>query len=303
MLFLCDYIKGGVNMNKKGFNLSEVLMVMAIIGVVAVLVLPSVIKDTKDREYETARKRVLQTVGEAVRLISAQGNIRDAENAQDFVENYLKKQLQIQKTCSNENLRECGLETRENKIYDINEKSMTMPKTLSELGVIRGYGIVDANLPSYGFVLSNGYSVNLFYNPDCTSNKPTGNCQSMVCVNAVYDINGLSGPNQVGKDIGIITVLYPDIQSKTVALTPFKFVSATYYDMGEACGKDYSPGNVEELTAIYYNKWLLGFSRGSAPTYGSLTMYDENPVSVYFGCCSRGTYDKNQRITALCIKR
>lgn len=44
-----------------------------------------------------ARKKALATIGEAVRLITVKGSIRDASNAEDFVENYLKKQLQIAK--------------------------------------------------------------------------------------------------------------------------------------------------------------------------------------------------------------
>ncbi len=291
-------------MYKKGLNLSEVLLVLVIIGVAAVLVLPQVINNTKDREYATARKRVMSTVGEAVRLIAVQGNIRDAENARDFVENYLKKQLQIQKTCDNDKLRECGLETKENKIFDVNEKPISMPKTLRELGVNNGYGINDASLSGYGFVLSNGYSINLFYNPGCTSKNLSGWRTSQVCVNILYDMNGLSGPNQIGKDIGIVTVFYPNIQTKSISLGQIKFVS-TYLDaVGNSC-EDFSPADIDELTAVCYNRNLFGFQDYAAPTYTSTTSYDnENLFSLYVaGGCGIKQTSKNNKSSFLCIKR
>lgn len=37
------------------------------------------------------------------------------------------------------------------------------------------------------------------------------------CVNAIYDMNGLRGPNQVGKDIGFVTVFYPNETVQAVA--------------------------------------------------------------------------------------
>ena len=109
------------------FSLAEVLIVLAIIGIVSVLTIPIVSKDIKDKQYAAARAKMLQTVGEASRQIAVNGEMRDAVDAKDFVENYLKKNLKILKTCNNEKLRECGIETRENKIFNNNEYPMTMP--------------------------------------------------------------------------------------------------------------------------------------------------------------------------------
>ena len=123
-------------MNSKSniaFTLAEVLLTIGIIGVVAAMILPTVINETKEKEYAVARKKALATIGEAVRLITVKGSIRDASNAEDFVENYLKKQLQIAKTCDNNNLRDCGIETGTDKILSLAETKMTMPKTVKEL--------------------------------------------------------------------------------------------------------------------------------------------------------------------------
>ena len=185
---------------KKGFTLAEVLITIGIIGVVAAMTLPTVINETRDKEYAAARKKALATIGEAVRLITIQGDIRYAENAGDFVENYLKKQLQIVKTCSNSNLRDCGIETEPNKMVSLAEKKMTMPTTINDLAPGMSNGLAtDPASTSYGFVMSNGYSVNLFYNPSCLSDNKDANHwgQDRVCVNAIYDMNGLGQPNEV----------------------------------------------------------------------------------------------------------
>ena len=255
---------------KKGFTLAEVLITIGIIGVVAAMTLPTVINETRDKEYAAARKKALATIGEAVRLITIQGDIRYAENAGDFVENYLKKQLQIVKTCSNSNLRDCGIETEPNKMVSLAEKKMTMPTTINDLAPGMSNGLaIDPASTSYGFVMSNGYSVNLFYNPSCLSDNKDASHQGQdrVCVNAIYDMNGLGQPNEVGKDIGFVTILYPDVRTIAVAPDVHKqnAASANFDNAGASCtnqNKEYTLPNRDELLAMYYNTNLLGITAG-----------------------------------------
>lgn len=54
-------------MNSKSniaFTLAEVLLTIGIIGVVAAMILPTVINETKEKEYAVARKKALATIGE-----------------------------------------------------------------------------------------------------------------------------------------------------------------------------------------------------------------------------------------------
>ena len=255
---------------KKGFTLAEALLTIGIIGVVAAMTLPTVINETRDKEYAAARKKALATIGEAVRLITIQGDIRYAENAQDFVENYLKKQLQIVKTCDNNNLRDCGIETEPNKMVSLAEQKMTMPKTINELAPGMSNGLaIDTASTSYGFVMSNGYAVNLFYNPSCLSDNKDANHwgQDRVCVNAIYDMNGLAQPNEVGKDIGFVTILYPDVRTIAVAPDVYKqnAAGANFDNAGASCtnqNKENTLPNRDELLAMYYNANLLGITSG-----------------------------------------
>ena len=262
-------MRGAENGRKKSaFTLAEVLITIGIIGIVAAMVLPTIINETRDKEYSAARKRMMQTLGEAGKMMSVNGIIRNATNAEDFVENLLSKQLKIIKTCSNDNLKDCGIMTDTNKIFNISESPITMPTSISQLAYAPSMNGIDKR--SYGFVMANGYSVNLFYNPNCvTNNKESDHYgQNSVCINAIYDVNGLALPNQVGKDIGFVTVLYPDIQSVTVApdVAKSNAASSNFNNAAQACinySKEYnSVPNRDELLAMYYNGNLLGITSG-----------------------------------------
>ena len=53
---------------KKGFTLAEVLITLAIIGVVAALTIPSVIVKTQQQEFKTAAKKAYSVLSQAVQL-------------------------------------------------------------------------------------------------------------------------------------------------------------------------------------------------------------------------------------------
>ena len=254
----------------RGFTLAEVLITLGIIGVVAAVILPTVINKIKDQQYLAARKKVLYTLSEGLRAIANQGDTSKSTSAKEFVENQLKKQIKIIKTCENNNLRACGIETTENKIYNLEGNPITMPKKIGELSLSLGYsGDVDPYSTSYGFVMSNGYSAHLFYNPKCKTDIKYADHygRDKVCVNVIYDMNGLAQPNQVGKDIGFVTMLYPDITTRIVAPDPYKKNAAgsDFNSADASCkalDKDLSIPDRDELLSMYYNATLLGISSG-----------------------------------------
>ena len=229
------------NFRKAAFTLAEVLITLGIIGVVAALVMPMVLDNINERKYTSARLKALKTIGEAVRNITVTEGIGNASNAEDFVENHLKKQISIIKTCKNNDLRSCGIETTSNAITTLSEPhtKITMPRKIGDLVKAIGSDVTDENSTSYGFVMSNGYSVNLFYNPNCLSDNKDANHlgQDRVCINAIYDMNGLAQPNEVGKDIGFVTVIYPDIESVAYAPDVYKHKAqgATFDNAADIC--------------------------------------------------------------------
>ena len=251
--------------------MSEVLITLGIIGVVAALTMPSLINNATDRKYRGARQKALATIGGAVRNITVTEGIGNAVDAEDFVENHLRKQIQIVKTCKNNDLRSCGIETTADAITTLTEPktNITMPTKIGDLASQISNGkAVDAASTSYGFVMSNGYSVNLFYNPNCLPDSNDNHwAQDRVCVNAIYDMNGLARPNEVGKDIGFITIIYPDEHVVAYAPEVYKKNSGTttfdrVVKSCEAKDKGLSVPNRDELLSMSYNMNLLGIPAG-----------------------------------------
>ena len=299
------------NNSKAAFTLSEVLITLGIIGIVAALTMPSLINNANDRKYRGARQKALATIGGAVRNITVTEGIGNAVDAGDFVENHLRKQIQIVKTCKNNDLRSCGIETDANAITTLPEPKtkLTMPTKIADLatGISNG-SATDGASTSYGFVMSNGYSVNLFYNPNCVSdNQADDNWgQDRVCVNAIYDMNGLARPNEAGKDIGFVTVIYPD--EHVVAYAPDVYkesaISAIFDKAPERCqaqNKDLSVPNRDELLSMYYNMNLYGITAGHY--WSASDAAADLGWHVTFLSGLRVRTDKSNSLSVWCIRR
>lgn len=186
---------------------------------------------------------------------------------------------------------------------------MTMPVKISELGASMSAGeTIDLSSKSYGFVMANGYSVNLFYNPLCLSDSNEARySQDNVCVNVIYDMNGLRGPNKVGKDIGFVTILYPDEQTTAVTSDVYKSnaKNASFYKAGASYANldnELTVPNREELTAIRFNGNVVGFSLGSSWYWSS------SEHSAWLGWLQRGDgllygSSKSDVLGVRCIRR
>lgn len=296
-------------LNKAGFTLAELLITLGIIGVVATLILPRVFDFIEEQQFDTTRKVVLKNFGEAVRLISLNSDIRSAKDAEDFVENYLKKELKILRTCQNNNLRDCGIETNENEIFTVAESRTTMPRIINDLAPNMSNGsYIDPQAESYGFVVANGYSANLFYNRNCVGDdKNTAHyVQDRMCVNIIYDLNGLESPNQVGKDIGFVTIFYPGIEMRAVGPVVYNNNTngATYHTVSSLCSninKKLKGPDKEEAQAIYINNFALGGSiTGSYITTTSADVDNAWTISASSGFANK--YQKTRGSWYRCVK-
>ena len=98
------------NSEKSGFTLSEVLITLAIIGVVAALTIPSIVQHYKKTVVETRLKAFYVTMNQAIRLSEIENGstdtwelmdstfIQDIEVLQNWFDKYLKKYLNVTKT-------------------------------------------------------------------------------------------------------------------------------------------------------------------------------------------------------------
>ena len=64
-------------MNKKAFTLSEVLITLAVVGVVAVLTIPGVMKNYQNRLYTAQFEKVYAQVSDAIQAIMNEEHVDD----------------------------------------------------------------------------------------------------------------------------------------------------------------------------------------------------------------------------------
>lgn len=167
------------------FTLAEVLITLLIIGVVASIVVPSLINDTQKQEYVVALQKNYAELSQATKLLIMEnggdlsfGIFGHGVSSADL--NEFANKLSVSKRC-----------------YGTSGCWHDGPiKWLS--GTDSGYN------PNGGYniaVLNNGSTVSFAdYGASCTTSRGTGPLDSSVCGYMIVDINGTKGPNTFGRD-------------------------------------------------------------------------------------------------------
>ena len=209
----------------KGFTLAEVLITLAIIGIVAAITLPSLLVNVNEKAWDAQKKalhaRLAQAIGQ-MNTLGGYGTYTKGETddetvdtaAESFILDALSKVYKINNVCGPDKLSSCGIPSKittldaaseinfPTKMSELNNKLLNGTHTNNEDGNM-------ADTKAAAFETVNGESVAVFYNPLCSSDATTNHyAQNKMCVNFVYDLNGTEGPNQVGKDVGFITAFY-----------------------------------------------------------------------------------------------
>ena len=310
-----------------GFTMAEILLSLTIIGVVAAITLPSLTGNINERTWNTQRKALYARFSQAIALMPALNgygtvNANTDTAAETFVTAGLSKVLKINNICNHEHIQDCGLTE---KITTAAGSVISFPHKLSDinLGIINPagftlpYSIYDTKVAA--FETANGESIAAFYNPNCNVDSygsTNGNSyaewfiQGNVCANFIFDLNGNKGPNTVGKDIGVITAIYP-VDSAVVSPMPrmksqgvmeHKFAAKSCTDLND----DYRLPNIEELISIYYNNTVFGIGRAGG---GQGTYWSSNQASSTFALAMtdesgrKVRKDRNTKNNVRCVKR
>ena len=167
---------------KKGFTLSEILITLTIVGVVAALTVPAVMKNYRNKMFTAALQKTYNQLSDATIAIMNDEHVDDfyetkaaicgedgncATNFAYFLDNYLEP---TRKDCGKSgNLCVGGL-------------TSDSYKTLSgkNAGTIAGY---------YCIQTTRGATICGFFNPGNT------------CMSLAVDVNGAEGPNVTGRDL------------------------------------------------------------------------------------------------------
>ena len=83
-------------MKKRAFTLAEVLITLAIIGVVAAIAIPSVISNSQQQEFKTGLRKAVSVLNSAITMNMAIDGESPYDNADLY--NYLKRHMNIVKT-------------------------------------------------------------------------------------------------------------------------------------------------------------------------------------------------------------
>ena len=324
------------------FTMAEILLSLTIIGVVAAITLPSLTGNINERTWNTQRKALYARFSQALALMpnlngygtlhaagtDASGSSFDAEDdaAMAFLTDGLTKVLKTTNLCDADALADCGIpDTITAMNGDVISNFNTSPyNTLVGFNSMfngtwndgtsgaTNYTYEQLDTKAAAFETANGESILVYYNPNCVSDmNETGwhYTQPKMCANFVYDLNGSKGPNTVGKDIGVMSVIYPS-DSVVVMPVPVHILSGSYEHQQGAkeCSNNDSESrlpNIEELLGIYYNGHLLGWGDNAVTgKFWSATVTD-SAHAYAFGYSMGLKYErpKTETNNVQCVKR
>lgn len=79
-----------IKKNVQGFTLSEVLLVLSVIGVIAALTIPTLVQKVNDDQYSTALKKAFSSFSQATNMIIANEGIADNTYSSSMFSAYAK---------------------------------------------------------------------------------------------------------------------------------------------------------------------------------------------------------------------
>lgn len=176
-------------MTKRAFTLAEVLITLGIIGVVAALVMPSVINNVRDRELVVGLKKAYSVLSQATTSVVYDNpvsgwNLADNNNqySQEFF-NYYRPYLKI--------VQDCGCAQYVQGCW-----SKDITKALNKVNY--AYSRVNSTgVNACGVTLADGMNLSFDFwdstNTGVTSTKPV----PLILV----DVNGNKKPNMFGRDV------------------------------------------------------------------------------------------------------
>ena len=277
---------------KTGFTLAEILITLAIIGIVAAITLPSLLVNVNEKAWDAQKKalhaRLAQAIGQMNSLggygtytEDGDGNATTDTAAESFILDALSKVYKINNVCGPDKLSSCGIPSKITTLDAVSE--ITFPAKMSELNekLLNGNHVSGENgdmadTKAAAFETVNGESIAVFYNPLCSSDTTANHyTQNKMCVNFIYDLNGAEGPNQVGKDVGFITAFYnksPVVVAPIPYNTDYTSKVKQYtetegeIDAPTACkamGEDLRLPDRDELASLFVNAPLINLDKST----------------------------------------
>ena len=184
---------------KAAFTLAEVLITLAVIGIVAALTLPGLIQNHNEKAWSTAKDLWEKKLTETVRRMNTDGVMTGHDTTEDFMDSF-KQYMKVIKTCDNTDINKCYSP----KVVTTGSNEEPMEVETDSLTSASSMGLKEwqTNTNTMSFVVADGTTVIMAYQPECPYADPIEDQGSQVsCMAYMVDVNGKKGPNRVGKDI------------------------------------------------------------------------------------------------------
>ena len=191
-------------MKKNAFTLAEVLITLAIIGIVAALTIPTLIQNYQTRAWNTASQVFQRKLGEALKVMNVQGTLAGYTTTEAFVDE-LSKHIKITRICENDDITTCFSDT-----VTWGDEEVDMSKVKKA----KNFGQESWNTNTVGVQFANGVNGIIAYNQNCTQNQFNNNFITVGtngigtdCLAVLYDVDGFKNPNTQQQDLRGLNVL------------------------------------------------------------------------------------------------
>ena len=211
----CRGLFRGVIPNKKfAFTLAEVLITLGVIGVVAALTMPTLLKNIAERSNSEAQANLAQKITKSMDLMRADGGLERTYNSTDEFVDEFSKYIKISTRCDADHIADCWptktVTTSDGKTFDVSKA-----KTGKNLS------LKDNKSNNVGIILADGATLILTYNPNAGiigdgdtvtpsfADLPIGFGRTKKfayttsvtdSIDFVMDVNGFKGPNSEARN-------------------------------------------------------------------------------------------------------
>ena len=182
-----------VDATRWAFTLAEVLITLAVIGIVAALTIPGLVKNHNEKAWLTAKDTFTKKLEVAMKVMNTEETLTGYSTTEDFV-NALKKNIKITKVCADDVTKCFSKEI----VWNSEEAPVSVAEATVEFSTENGQEWAEL----VGVQFANGITALLAYNKNCTSD-PFNNqySPSNACIGMIYDVQGHKMPNSFGKDV------------------------------------------------------------------------------------------------------
>ena len=191
-----------VLLRRQGFTLAEVLITLAIIGVVAAMTIPTLITKMNQRAAEARQKTIEARLLDGINRYSTleDGLSKPYETTYDFLVG-LSKHYKMAQICKADEITKCIPYSTITYTAD-GEDATVEVANLTSIDSFMSEGKEDYLAPA-SFITAQGTPVIMAFKKDCAwdTGKAMRSIQDSGCIAYMYDESGTRNPNKLGKDI------------------------------------------------------------------------------------------------------